>query len=51
MLFVVRIIEKFPLCVKENGTTTYVANVAGPRASKSPSIYDETVKILERVIK
>ena len=28
-----------------------VLNVAGPRASKSPSIYDETVKILERVIK
>jgi len=28
-----------------------VVNVAGSRASKSPAIYDETVKILERVIK
>jgi len=28
-----------------------ILNVAGPRASKPPSIYDETVKILERVIK
>jgi hypothetical protein len=28
-----------------------VLNVAGPRASKSPSIYDETINILERVIK
>ncbi len=28
-----------------------ILNVAGPRASKTPSIYDETVKILERVMK
>lgn len=28
-----------------------ILNVAGPRASKSPSIYAETVNILERVMK